>query len=199
MDRSEGLPLLIFAQPGANSLAVEHDGARRRCRSCRRTSRPASATTSSTTRPIFIAKSVHEVVTTIFIAILLVVGVVFLFLQTWRASIIPVIAIPVSLIGTFAVLYALGISLNNLSLFGLVLAVGIVVDDAIVVVENVERNIARRHGAEGGRAPHDGRGRRRAGLDRADAVRGVRAVGVPVRHLRASSSASSRSPSRPRR
>jgi hydrophobe/amphiphile efflux-1 (HAE1) family protein len=72
---------------------------------------------------------------------LLVVGVVILFLQTWRASLIPVIAIPISLIGTFTVLYALGISLNNLSLFGLVLAVGIVVDDAIVVVENVERNI----------------------------------------------------------
>ena len=91
---------------------------------------------------IFVAKSVREVVTTIFVAILLVVGVVFLFLQTWRASIIPVIAIPVSLVGTFTVLYALGISLNNLSLFGLVLAVGIVVDDAIVVVENVERNIS---------------------------------------------------------
>ena len=88
------------------------------------------------------AKSVHEVVTTIFVAILLVVGVVFLFLQTWRASLIPVIAIPVSLVGTFTILFALGISLNNLSLFGLVLAVGIVVDDAIVVVENVERNIA---------------------------------------------------------
>ena len=81
-------------------------------------------------------------VTTIFVAILLVVGVVFLFLQTWRASLIPVIAIPVSLVGSFTILYALGISLNNLSLFGLVLAVGIVVDDAIVVVENVERNIA---------------------------------------------------------
>ena len=80
-------------------------------------------------------------ITTIFVAILLVVGVVFLFLQSWRASIIPVIAIPVSLVGTFSFLYALGISLNNLSLFGLVLAVGIVVDDAIVVVENVERNL----------------------------------------------------------
>ena len=91
---------------------------------------------------IFVAKSVREVVTTIFVAILLVVGVVFLFLQTWRASLIPVIAIPVSLVGTFTILFALGISLNNLSLFGLVLAVGIVVDDAIVVVENVERNIA---------------------------------------------------------
>ena len=90
---------------------------------------------------IFVGKSVKEVITTIFVAIVLVVGVVFLFLQRWRATIIPVIAIPVSLIGTFSVLYALGISLNNLSLFGLVLAVGIVVDDAIVVVENVERNL----------------------------------------------------------
>ncbi len=80
--------------------------------------------------------------TTIFIAVALVVAVVFIFLQTWRATLIPVIAIPVSLVGTFAVLYPLGISLNNLSLFGLVLAVGIVVDDAIVVVENVERNMA---------------------------------------------------------
>ena len=92
---------------------------------------------------IFVGKSVDEVIKTIFIAILLVVGVVFLFLQSWRAAIIPVIAIPVSLIGTFTFLYALGISLNNLSLFGLVLAVGIVVDDAIVVVENVERNLER--------------------------------------------------------
>ena len=90
---------------------------------------------------IFVAKSVREVAVTIFVAVLLVVGVVILFLQTWRASLIPVVAIPISLIGTFIVLYALGISLNNLSLFGLVLAVGIVVDDAIVVVENVERNI----------------------------------------------------------
>jgi hydrophobe/amphiphile efflux-1 (HAE1) family protein len=78
---------------------------------------------------------------TIYEAVALVVLVVILFLQTWRASIIPIVAIPVSLIGTFAVLAAFGFSLNNLSLFGLVLAIGIVVDDAIVVVENVERNI----------------------------------------------------------
>ena len=109
----------------------------------------------------------------------------FLFLQSWRAAIIPVIAIPVSLIGTFGILYALGISLNNLSLFGLVLAVGIVVDDAIVVVENVERNLERgMQPAEGG-ACHHGRGRRRTDLDRADAVRGVRAVGISVRDYRA--------------
>ena len=78
---------------------------------------------------------------TIFEAVILVVIVVILFLQTWRASIIPIVAIPVSLIGTFAVLAAFGFSLNNLSLFGLVLAIGIVVVDAIVVVENVERNL----------------------------------------------------------
>src|SRR6201999_4007022 len=90
----------------------------------------------------FVSQSIHEVLVTIVIAILLVVGVVYLFLQSWRATIIPVIAIPVSLIGAFSILALLGISINNLSLFGLVLAVGIVVDDAIVVVENVERNMA---------------------------------------------------------
>jgi hydrophobe/amphiphile efflux-1 (HAE1) family protein len=140
MDRSSGLPLLIFAQPGANSLQVEHE-VLDTMQNLKKDFPPGVDDIVIYDPTIFVAKSVHEVVTTIFVAILLVVGVVFLFLQTWRASIIPVIAIPVSLVGTFAVLYALGISLNNLSLFGLVLAVGIVVDDAIVVVENVERNI----------------------------------------------------------
>ncbi|MBV9117443.1 MAG: efflux RND transporter permease subunit, partial [Acetobacteraceae bacterium] len=139
-DRSNGLPLLIFAQPGANSLAVEHE-VLDTMQGLKNSFPPGVAYTVIYDPTIFVAKSVREVVTTIFVAILLVVGVVFLFLQTWHASIIPVIAIPVSLVGTFMVLYPLGISLNNLSLFGLVLAVGIVVDDAIVVVENVERNI----------------------------------------------------------
>jgi hydrophobe/amphiphile efflux-1 (HAE1) family protein len=85
--------------------------------------------------------SIEAVVHTLFEAILLVVIVVFLFLQTWRASIIPLLAVPVSIVGTMAFLHVLGFSLNALSLFGLVLAIGIVVDDAIVVVENVERNI----------------------------------------------------------
>jgi multidrug efflux pump len=89
----------------------------------------------------FVVQSLQEVVHTLAIAILLVVVVVILFLQTWRAAIIPLIAIPVSLVGTFAGLYCLGFSLNNLSLFGLVLAIGIVVDDAIVVVENCERHL----------------------------------------------------------
>ena len=87
----------------------------------------------------FIQASVDAVIETLFEALLLVVIVVIVFLQTWRAAIIPLLAIPVSLIGSFAVMAAVGISFNTLSLFGLVLAIGIVVDDAIVVVENVER------------------------------------------------------------
>ncbi|TFH88535.1 multidrug efflux RND transporter permease subunit [Billgrantia azerbaijanica] len=90
---------------------------------------------------IFVRDSIEAVIKTLLEAVLLVVLVVTLFLQTWRASVIPLIAVPVSVVGTFAVLYLLGFSINTLTLFGLVLAIGIVVDDAIVVVENVERNI----------------------------------------------------------
>ncbi|WP_111980416.1 efflux RND transporter permease subunit [Algibacillus agarilyticus] len=90
---------------------------------------------------VFVRGSIEAVIETLIEAIILVVIVVILFLQTWRASIIPLIAVPVSLVGTFAVMQWLGVSINTLSLFGLVLAIGIVVDDAIVVVENVERNI----------------------------------------------------------
>jgi multidrug efflux pump len=91
---------------------------------------------------VFVRGSIEAVVNTLFEAVLLVVLVVVLFLQTWRASIIPLVAVPISLVGTFAFMQLMGFSLNALSLFGLVLAIGIVVDDAIVVVENVERNIA---------------------------------------------------------
>src|ERR1700724_1536726 len=142
MDRGPGMPLLIFAQPGANSLAVEHE-VLDTMQTLAKDFPPGLDYKVIYNPTIFVGKSVDEVIKTIFVAILLVVGVVFLFLQSWRAAIIPVIAIPVSLVGTFTFLYALGISLNNLSLFGLVLAVGIVVDDAIVVVENVERNLER--------------------------------------------------------
>ena len=90
----------------------------------------------------FIRESIRAVVETLIIAIILVIFVVVLFLQNWRASLIPLVSVPVSLIGTFAAMKAFGFSINNLSLFGLVLAIGIVVDDAIVVVENVERHIA---------------------------------------------------------
>ena len=92
---------------------------------------------------------IREVVITLLEAVLLVVLVVVLFLQTWRASIIPLVAVPISIVGTFAILMAFGFSINTLSLFGLVLAIGIVVDDAIVVVENVERHI------EEGLSPRD--------------------------------------------
>ncbi len=88
---------------------------------------------------VFVRESIQDVVKTLFEAVALVVIVIIVFLQNWRAAIIPLMAIPVSLIGTFAVMYIMGFSLNNLSLFGIVLAIGIVVDDAIVVVENTER------------------------------------------------------------
>ncbi|MDX8470264.1 multidrug efflux RND transporter permease subunit [Mesorhizobium sp. VK23B] len=139
-DRNLGVPLLIFAQPGANSLAVGQE-VRRTMEVLVKDFPPGLAYKIIYDPTVFIGKSVAQVMETIFEAIVLVVVVVFVFLQSWRAAIIPVIAIPVSLIGTMTVLYALGISLNNLSLFGLVLAVGIVVDDAIVVVENIERNL----------------------------------------------------------
>jgi multidrug efflux pump len=90
---------------------------------------------------VFVRDSIEAVITTLLEAVGLVVLVVILFLQTWRASIIPLLAVPVSIVGTYAVLLMLGFSINTLTLFGMVLAIGIVVDDAIVVVENVERNI----------------------------------------------------------
>jgi hydrophobe/amphiphile efflux-1 (HAE1) family protein len=151
VDRSNAASLLIYAEPGANSLAVDHEVLAAMAEL--KKDFPAGVDSTIIYNPtVFISKSIHEVVVTIFIAILLVVGVVFLFLQNWRATIIPVIAIPVSLVGTFTILAAFGISINNLSLFGLVLAVGIVVDDAIVVVENVERNL--RNGMSPAQAAH---------------------------------------------
>ncbi|MCM8534263.1 MAG: efflux RND transporter permease subunit, partial [Lentisphaeraceae bacterium] len=90
----------------------------------------------------FIKTSIDEVIETLFVAVLLVILVVFIFLQDWRSTLIPCLAIPVSLIGTFAVMYALGFTINTISLFGLILAIGVVVDDAIVVLENVKRLMA---------------------------------------------------------
>jgi hydrophobe/amphiphile efflux-1 (HAE1) family protein len=141
MDRGPGLPLLIFAEPGSNSLQVDSEVLGTMAKLSHQFP-PGVAYKIIYDPTVFIAKSIDHVVHTIFEAIVLVVLVVVIFLQTWRASIIPVIAIPVSLIGSFMILSILGISLNNLSLFGLILAVGIVVDDAIVVVENVERNLS---------------------------------------------------------
>ena len=132
----------VFQRPGSNALAaataVEDEMKAASARF------PAGLEYRVIYNPTeFISQSIDAVRTTLFEAVLLVVLVILVFLQRWRAAVIPVLAIPVSLIGTFAVLLAVGYSLNNLSLFGLVLAIGIVVDDAIVVVENVERNLAR--------------------------------------------------------
>ena len=132
----------------------------------------------------FVQQSVDEVIQTLFEAVILVVLVIILFLQTWRAAIIPVVAIPVSLVGTFFVLAAFGFSLNNLTLFGLVLAIGIVVDDAIVVVENVERYLSRGAEPARGRAQDHGRGRRRAARDCAGALRRVHSDRLHHRHFR---------------
>jgi hydrophobe/amphiphile efflux-1 (HAE1) family protein len=140
LNERRAVPILIFQRPGSNALATA-DGIKASMAELSKDF-PSGLRYDIVYNPTdFIAESVQEVIKTIFEAVALVVLVVILFLQTWRASIIPIVAIPVSLIGTFAVLAALGFSLNNLSLFGLVLAIGIVVDDAIVVVENVERNL----------------------------------------------------------
>ncbi|MEI6559277.1 MAG: multidrug efflux RND transporter permease subunit [Rhodospirillaceae bacterium] len=138
LDGRPAVPVVMFQLPGTNALATAQR-IRATMAELSKTFPPGIQYDIHYDPTIFIAQSVEEVINTIFIAVALVVIVVILFLQTWRASVIPIVAIPVSLIGTFAVLAACGYSLNNLSLFGLVLAVGIVVDDAIVVVENVER------------------------------------------------------------
>jgi hydrophobe/amphiphile efflux-1 (HAE1) family protein len=140
IDGRQAVHLLIFQQPGANALETA-DGVIKTMDELAK-SFPSGLRYDIVYNPTtVIAQSVDEVEKTIYEAVVLVAIVVILFLQTWRASVIPVVAIPISLIGTFAVLAAFGYTLNNLSLFGLVLAVGIVVDDAIVVVENVERNL----------------------------------------------------------
>ncbi|MBD9541383.1 efflux RND transporter permease subunit [Ensifer sp. ENS04] len=140
-DRYPSAPWFAIATPGANVVEVEHAIWDKMAEL--RKSFPSDMEYMRIYDPTtFVSQSIHEVIETIVIAVILVVGVVFIFLQTWRATLIPVIAIPISLIGTFIILSVLGISINNLSLFGLILAVGIVVDDAIVVVENVERNMS---------------------------------------------------------
>ena len=130
----------IFQLPGSNALATA-ERVQAEMRQLKQ-SFPTGLDYKIAYNPTeFIQQSIDEVEHTIYIAIALVVIVIVIFLQTWRAAIIPIVAIPVALIGTFAVMAGLGFSLNNLTLFGLVLAIGIVVDDAIVVVENVERNL----------------------------------------------------------
>jgi hydrophobe/amphiphile efflux-1 (HAE1) family protein len=141
LNNKAAVALPIFQLPGSNAIATSN--AVRATMAELKKNFPDGLDYSIVYDPtIFVRKSIEAVVHTLLEAIVLVVLVVILFLQTWRASIIPLAAVPVSLVGTFAVMNALGFSINALSLFGLVLAIGIVVDDAIVVVENVERNVA---------------------------------------------------------
>ncbi|VBB16996.1 efflux RND transporter permease subunit [Burkholderia stabilis] len=148
LDQSDAATVGIFLAPGANALAVAKAVYAKLDELAKRF--PPGLTYKPMWDPtVFVRESIRAVQHTLIEAVVLVVLVVILFLQTWRASIIPLVAVPVSVVGTFAWLLLLGYSINTLTLFGLVLAIGIVVDDAIVVVENVERNI------EQGLSPRD--------------------------------------------
>ena len=140
LNGSPSIPIGVFLQSGANSL--ETASAIKKALEDASKNFPEDITYSipydSTD---FISASIHDVVKTFIEALILVILIIFLFLQSWRATIIPFIAVPVSIVGAFAGMYALGFSINLLTLFGLVLAIGIVVDDAIIVIENVERHM----------------------------------------------------------
>ncbi|WP_077962555.1 efflux RND transporter permease subunit [Ensifer adhaerens] len=140
LDNKPAVGMAVFQAPGSNAIQISDDV--RKAMAEMKLTMPDGVEYGivyDTTQ--FVRASIESVVDTLLEAIALVVLVVIIFLQTWRASIIPLVAVPVSIVGTFAVMYVFGFSINALSLFGLVLAIGIVVDDAIVVVENVERNI----------------------------------------------------------
>jgi multidrug efflux pump len=141
LDGQPSATLAIFQLPGSNALETAN-AVRQEMEKLKERFPAGLSYRIVYDTTVFVNESIHDVYKTLFEAIILVLLVVLVFLQNWRATIIPMIAVPVSLIGTFAVMAALGFSLNNLSLFGLVLAIGIVVDDAIVVVENVERNMS---------------------------------------------------------
>ena len=148
LNNKEAAAIAVFQAPGSNALALSNNV--RATMERLKPTFPQGMGYSIVYDPTrFVQTSIEKVVETLWIAVLLVAIVVIIFLQTWRASIIPLLAVPVSIVGTFAFLLLLGYSINTLTLFGLVLAIGIVVDDAIVVVENAERHI------EEGMTPHD--------------------------------------------
>jgi multidrug efflux pump len=148
LNNKQAVAIPIFQAPGSNAIQIS-DQVRATMAELKKNF-PEGMDYSIVYDPtVFVRDSIKAVVHTLLEAVLLVVLVVILFLQTWRASIIPLLAVPVSIVGTFGAMHLFGFSINNLSLFGLVLAIGIVVDDAIVVVENVERNI------EAGLAPRE--------------------------------------------
>jgi multidrug efflux pump len=148
LDNKQAVAIPIFQAPGSNAIEISNQV--RATMEELKKNFPQGLDYSIVYDPtVFVRDSIRAVVHTLLEAVALVVLVVILFLQTWRASIIPLLAVPTSIVGTFAFMYVFGFSINALSLFGLVLAIGIVVDDAIVVVENVERNI------EAGLAPRE--------------------------------------------
>ncbi|GAE49303.1 RND superfamily protein MexF [Xanthomonas arboricola pv. pruni str. MAFF 311562] len=134
LDNKNAVGMGVFQSPGANAIELS-DAVRAKMAELEKQFPQDMAWSAAYDPTVFVRDSISAVVHTLLEAVLLVVLVVILFLQTWRASIIPLLAVPVSVVGTFAALYLLGFSINTLSLFGLVLAIGIVVDDAIVVVE----------------------------------------------------------------
>ncbi|MFJ9989323.1 efflux RND transporter permease subunit [Pseudomonas putida] len=141
LDNQPAAALFVLQAPGSNTVAIGEQV--RKVMAELKGNMPEGVDYRIVFDPTqFVTASIQAVTSTLLEAIALVVLVVILFLQTWRASLIPLLAVPVSVVGTFAVMLAFGFSINTLTLFGLVLAIGIVVDDAIVVVENVERNIA---------------------------------------------------------
>jgi len=143
LDGQNAVAMLVFARPGTNGVETANE-VKRTMQELSEDFPPGLEHRIVYNPMEFVEDSIDEVFDTLIIATLLVVLTVFIFLQRWQATLIPVVAIPISLIGTFAVMQGIGFSLNNLSLFGLVLAIGIVVDDAIVVVENVERLIGQK-------------------------------------------------------
>lgn len=148
LDNQQAVAIPIFASPGANALQISDDV--RATMKRLQDNMPDGVSYSIVYDPtVFVRDSIKSVIKTLLEAVGLVVLVVIIFLQTWRASIIPLLAVPVSIVGTFGFMLIFGFSINVLTLFGLILAIGIVVDDAIVVVENVERNIA------AGKTPRD--------------------------------------------
>jgi multidrug efflux pump len=140
LDSRPSVGMALFLLPGANALEVA-DAIKKRMKELKSRFPPGLEYQIQYDTTPFIERSVEEVLNTLVIAVLLVGGIVLFFLQDWKAMILPMIDVPVSLVGTFAVMAVLGFSLNNLTLFGLVLAIGIVVDDAIMVLENIERLI----------------------------------------------------------
>ncbi len=141
LDNEQAVAIPIFQSPGSNSIQLSDD-VRAKMAELSEFFPEGVAYEVVYDPTVFVRQSIDSVIKTLLEAVLLVVLVVVLFLQTWRASLIPLLAVPVSIVGTFAVLLLLGFSMNTLTLFGMVLSIGIVVDDAIVVVENVERNIS---------------------------------------------------------